>query len=173
MGQRVIPTRTLGKEAGVHGILWLVLLLMAPTAGSAELLGRVVAVQDGDTLTVLVSHQQIRVRLIEIDAPEREQPFGTRSRQSLADLCVGKNARIAEQGKDRYDRTLGRVSCAGVDANAEQVRRGMAWVFERYAPRNSPLYAVQAAAASARRGLWADPQPVAPWIWRRQRRATR
>ena len=63
-------------------------------------------------------------------------------------------------------RTLGRVSCAGVDANAEQVRRGMAWVYVRYAPKYSPLYAVQAEARAARRGLWHDPNPVPPWKWR-------
>jgi endonuclease YncB( thermonuclease family) len=131
-----------------------------------ELAGRVVSIQDGDTLTVLVSRRQIKVRLADIDAPERKQPFGTRSRQSLADLCAGKDARIAEQGKDRSGRTLGRVNCAGVDANAEQVRRGLAWVYERYAPKGSPLYAVQTEARTARRGLWQVAKPVPPWQWR-------
>jgi endonuclease YncB( thermonuclease family) len=135
-----------------------------------ELAGRVVSIQDGDTLTVLVSRRQIKVRLADIDAPERKQPFGTRSRQSLADLCAGKDARIAEQGRDRYGRTLGRVTCASVDANAEQVRRGMAWVYERYAPKGSPLYVVQTEARAARRGLWQDARPVPPWEWRRAKR---
>jgi endonuclease YncB( thermonuclease family) len=137
------------------------------TAAEGELVGKVVSVHDGDTLTVLVSREQIKVRLLDIDAPERRQPFGTRSRQSLADLCAGRDARIAEQGKDRYGRTLGRVNCAGLDANGEQVRRGMAWVFERYAPKHSPLYAVQAEARAAKRGLWQDAKPVPPWEWRR------
>jgi endonuclease YncB( thermonuclease family) len=118
---------------------------------------------------VLVSRQQIKVRLSDIDAPERKQPFGTRSRQSLADLCAGKDARIAEQGKDPYGRTLGRVSCAGVDANAEQVRRGMAWVYVRYAPKDSPLYQLERAARLDRRGLWRDDAPVPPWQWRNKR----
>ena len=124
-----------------------------------------VSIQDGDTLTVLVSRKQIKVRLTEIDAPERKQPFGTRSRQSLAEMCAGKDARIAEQGKDRYGRTLGRVTCAGVDANAEQVRRGMAWVYDRYVTDRA-LYAVQGDAKAARRGLWHDQNPVPPWEWR-------
>jgi endonuclease YncB( thermonuclease family) len=139
-----------------------------PTAG--ELVGRVIAIADGDTLTVLVSRNQIKVRLLDIDAPERKQPFGTRSRQSLADMCAGKDARIAWREKDRYGRTLGRVSCAGVDANTEQVRRGMAWVYVRYAPKDSPLYAVQAEARAARRGLWQDARPVPPWERRRAKR---
>lgn len=134
---------------------WLLLnlLLLAQWVTAGELVGRVVKIQDGDTLTVLLSRQQIKVRLTDIDAPERKQPFGTRSRQSLADLCHGKDARIDDKGKDRYGRTLGRVYCASVDANAEQVRRGMAWVYVRYAPKDSPLYAVQAQAQLARLGL--------------------
>ena len=102
---------------------------------------------------MLVSRKQINVRLLDIDAPERKQPFGTRSRQSLAELCHAKDARIDVRGKDRYGRTLGRVSCAGVDANAEQVRRGLAWVYVRYAPKDSPLYALQAEASSTARAV--------------------
>ena len=140
------------------------------TAAAAELVGEVVNVHDGDTLTVLVNRVQVRVRLADIDAPERRQPFGTRSRQSLGGLCVGRVARVLEQGKDRYGRTLGHVYCTGVDANAVQVRRGMAWVYEQYAPEESPLYALQAGARGAKRGLWADPRPVPPWEWRASRR---
>jgi endonuclease YncB( thermonuclease family) len=65
---------------------------------------------------------------------------------------------------------VGRIECDGVDANSEQVRRGMAWVYLRYAPRNSPLYGFEGEARGTRRGLWADPQPVAPWEWRRKPR---
>jgi endonuclease YncB( thermonuclease family) len=140
------------------------------TGVATELVGTVVGIQDGDTLTVLISRKQIKVRLTDIDAPERKQPFGTRSRQSLADLCAGKDAQIEDQGKDRYGRTLGRVLCDGVDANAEQVRRGMAWVYVRYAAKDSPLYAVQAEAKAAKRGLWQDARPVSPWEWRESQR---
>lgn len=91
-----------------------------------------------------------------------------RSKQSLTDLCFGKEARIDSQGKDRYGRPIGRVCCASTDANAEQVRRGMAGVCERYVTDRS-LYQVQVDAQLARRGLWADAAPVAPWEWRRVR----
>jgi endonuclease YncB( thermonuclease family) len=130
----------------------------------------VVDVSDGDTLTVLAAKTPTRVRLDAVDAPETKQAFGRRSRQSLAELCAGKVARVAERGKDRYGRTVGRVDCANVDANSEQVRRGMAWVFDRYAPARSPLYRLQNEARIERRGLWADPTPVAPWDWRAARR---
>lgn len=143
-------------------------LLSSPTL--ADFTGRVVKIADGDTLTVLVNKTQIRVRLDAIDAPESGQAFGKRARQSLAELCAAKDARVADRGKDRYGRTIGRVTCAGVDANSEQVRRGMAWVFVRYAPKDSPLYGLEAQARSAKRGLWAHPGAVAPWEWRRAQR---
>jgi endonuclease YncB( thermonuclease family) len=81
-------------------------------------------------------------------------------------LCEGKQAHVGERGKDRYGRTVGVVTCAGMDANAEQVRRGLACVFVRYAPAGSPLYALESAARNSRAGLWADTRPVAPWDWR-------
>lgn len=147
-----------------------VALLLSATAAADVLQGRVVAVSDGDTLTVLVDRRQIEVRLVDIDAPESRQPFGTRAKQSLSDLCFKKEARLETSGKDRYGRTIARVICAGTDANAEQVRRGMAWVFDRYASPTSPLYAAQNEARAARRGLWSDPKSIPPWEWRRQQR---
>jgi endonuclease YncB( thermonuclease family) len=136
----------------------------------ADFTGRVVKVADGDTLTVLVNKTQIRVRLDGIDAPESKQAFGNRSRQSLAELCAGKSADVGERGKDRYGRTIGRVTCAGMDANTEQVRRGMAWVYARYVAVNSPMYELEAYARLRQIGLWADAHPVAPWEWRAERR---
>ena len=127
------------------------------------------SIQDGDTLTVLVDRREVRVRLTDIDAPELKQPFGTRSRQSLSEMCFGKVATLDLRGRDRYQRSLAQVTCDGRDANAEQVRRGYAWTFVRYAPQDSPLFALEREAKAARRGLWADPAPVAPWQWRNGR----
>ena len=145
-------------------------LFTVPHAQSAVITGRVVSVQDGDTFTVLVDRQQIKVRLADIDAPESKQPFGTRSRQSLAALCFNKEALLETQGEDRYGRTIATVHCAKTNANSAQVRQGMAWVFDRYASPSSPLYALQNEAKAARRGLWGDPHPVPPWEWRRGQR---
>jgi endonuclease YncB( thermonuclease family) len=142
-------------------------LLIAATAHAETITGRVVSITDGDTLTLLVEKRQVTVRLADIDAPERKQPFGTWSRQSLAALCFNKEARLETAGRDRNKRTIATVYCDGVDANAEQVRQGMAWVFDRYARRDSPLYALQHEAKAAGRGLWGDPAPVPPWEWRR------
>jgi endonuclease YncB( thermonuclease family) len=106
------------------------------------------------------------VRLTEIDAPESNQAFGQRSKQSLSDMCFGKPARLVSQGEDRYGRTLARIYCSGTDANREQVRRGMAWVYDRYVTDRS-LYSDQDEARSAKRGLWSDAHPIPPWEWRR------
>jgi endonuclease YncB( thermonuclease family) len=141
---------------------------IAVVAGErAILMGKVVRVSDGDTLVVLREKTQIRVRLAEIDAPEKGQPFGSRSREHLASLCAGVDAQIVEQGKDRYGRILGRVYCNGVDANAAQVRTGLAWVYDQYAT-DQGLYWLQDAARRARIGLWSEANPLPPWVWRRK-----
>lgn len=152
--------------------LRLVTLLLWSVAApaTADLSCKVVGISDGDTITALCpGNEQVKVRLAEIDAPEKAQPFGARSKESLSDLCFGRTAHIDDQGHDRYGRTIGRVTCAGADANAEQVRRGLAWVYDRYATDPS-LYRVQDSARSARLGLWSDPSPTPPWEWRKARR---
>ena len=135
----------------------------------------IVGVSDGDTLTARcdpatnAAAQTLKVRLAEIDAPEKAQPFGARSKAHLASLCFGRAAQVRAQTVDRYGRTVARVWCDGVDANAEQVRVGLAWAYEHYL-KDERLLAVQADAREAQRGLWADVQPVPPWEWRRARR---
>lgn len=133
----------------------------------------VVAISDGDTLTtrceVPTGMVNIKVRLAEIDAPEKGQSFGNRSKQHLSDLCFKKPATVRPQTTDRYGRTVARIECDGDDASTEQVRSGMAWVFDRYAT-DASLYDLEADARFARRGLWADARPIAPWDWRLARR---
>lgn len=140
----------------------------------ALLLCLVVAIADGDTLTARCgepgAYEQVKVRLSAIDAPERKQPFGTRSRQALAELCFREQAEIRVRDRDRYGRTVADVQCRGQDAGTEQVRAGMAWVYDRYAKGYQALYPLQAEARAAHRGLWSQPA-VAPWEWRRERRA--
>ena len=130
----------------------------------------VVGIADGDTLTVLCNgNEQVKIRLAEIDAPEKKQPFGNRSKQSLSAMCFQKQAEIKPQTKDRYGRTVARVICDGADANVEQVKRGMAWVYDKYV-RDRSLYAIQDKARASKVGLWADDNPVKPWEYRRANR---
>lgn len=160
--------------------LWfsvLVLWLAALPAFAGELRGRVVGIADGDTLTLLVDgHDQHRVRLAEIDAPEKGQPYGQRSRQVLSGLVFGKTIRVVTAGTDRYGRHIGRAFAprepAEIDVSAEMVRQGAAWVFDRYSTDPS-LYELQDQARTNRRGLWSLPaaDQIAPWDWRKAKAA--
>ncbi len=87
---------------------------------------------------MLVSKQQVKVQLAEIDAPELRQPFGNRSKQSLADLCFQERAKVELVAKDRYGRSVGKVECRTVNASARQVATGMASVYDRYSKPDSP-----------------------------------
>ena len=137
----------------------------------AALLCLVVAIADGDTLTARCGapgeYQQVKVRLAEIDAPEKAQPFGNRSRQHLAALCFQQQATIRPATADRYGRTVARVECRGQDANLEQVRAGMAWAYTKYLT-DPEIARAQDAAQASRTGLWRDPDPIPPWDWRRR-----
>lgn len=144
------------------------LALACSGTSAAGISCKVVGVSDGDTLTALCAgNEQMKVRLAEIDAPEKDQPFGTKSKQALSDLCFGKQAEVAPQTTDRYGRTVARVRCDGQDASESQMRGGLAWVFDRYVTDRS-LYTLQDVARAARRGLWVDAEPVPPWEWRKK-----
>lgn len=146
--------------------LFSLILSVLPAIAMADFTGQVVAVVDGDTIDVLRDGAAVRIRLAEIDAPERSQPFGQRAKQALSDLCFGKVASITDTGKIHRKRLIGAVDCEGKDAGTEQVRGGMAWVYDRYA-KDYKLYDLQRSARYARRGLWADAKPIPPWNWRR------
>ena len=152
------------------------LAALASPCAAGQWRGKVVGVADGDTLTLLdEQHQQHRIRLDGIDAPERSQPFGQRARQSLASLAHGRAA-LAECPKtDRYGRLVCRVTVDGVDVGLEQVRRGLAWHYVRYAAEQSPQARAEYARAEQqargeRSGLWSYRDPTPPWDYRRAAR---
>ncbi len=130
--------------------------------------GRVVSITDGDTLTVLRGQEQVKVRLYGIDAPERRQACGDRALQTMRELAHGRVVEVHEIGHDRYGRTVARIEVQGVDVGAEMIRRGMAWVYERYCkiPDCEAIRHAQADAQAARAGLWSDLSPIPPWEWR-------
>lgn len=158
------------RKGALLCVTLLVTLPLANIAATQELTGTVVRIADGDTLTLLKPNkEQVRIRLAEIDAPESEQPFGNKSKQTLIAMCAQKKAVVAVQDIDRYGRTIGRVYCDGVDTSAEQVRIGMAWVYDSYV-RDRGLYDLQSVARTAKSGLWVDPNPIKPWLWRKGER---
>ena len=155
--------------------LTLALLLMALPALAETLSGRVVAIADGDTLTVLTKgREQVRVRLSDIDTPERRQPYGQRARERLSDLAFGKQVQVVVRDTDRYGRTVGRVWADGMDVNAAMVRDGAAWVYRRYS-QDEGLRQAEDEARTARRGLWGLPEAerTPPWEWRAAERRSR
>ncbi|MEO8486314.1 MAG: thermonuclease family protein [Betaproteobacteria bacterium] len=137
----------------------------ASTDASADFTGRIVSVPDGDTLTVLVERQPVRVRLWGIDAPEHGQPWSGRARDSLAARAMHREARVLERGTDGFGRTLARVSVDGVDLAEAQLRDGMAWMFRRYTT-DPALAKLENDARTARRGLWSSRDPEPPWRYR-------
>ena len=125
-------------------------------------------VADGDTLYADIEGYSIRIRLAQIDAPEKAQAFGRRSEQSLRELVWKHQVLPWWKSLDRYGRPIAQVTVDGMDFNAEQVKRGFAWV-RRYS-HEPALLELEAQAKSAGLGLWADPHPIAPWDWRASRR---
>jgi endonuclease YncB( thermonuclease family) len=140
------------------------------------LVGRVVHVADGDTVTVLDdSRTQHRVRIAGIDAPEKRQPYANRSKAALSAFVMGQVVSVDWYKQDRYQRIVGNVHVAQVDAGLELVKAGLAWHYKAYQREQPPmerqLYAhAEEQARSARRGLWADRSPQPPWEFRRERR---
>ena len=113
--------------------------------GADSVTGRVVKVADGDTITVLVENQQVKVRLSNIDAPERGQDFSKKSKEALADLVFEKEVRIVTHGKDRYGRVIGDVFVGQTNVNEKLVEDGWAWNFLKYSKsqRLAPIHTAQ------------------------------
>lgn len=139
----------------------------------ASLLCLVVAISDGDTLTVRCgapgAYQQVKVRIAAIDAPESRQAFGQKSRQNLARLCLRQRAALQPVDEDSYGRTVAHVRCGSTDVAAAQVRAGLAWVYTPYAESRPQLVALQRQARSSKEGLWSQKRPQAPWTYRHRR----
>ena len=155
-----------------------VMLVCTHSATAATLTGRIVSIADGDTVTLLdASLQQHKIRLSGIDAPERRQPFGNRSRLHLGALVFGRQVTADCPKTDRYNRAVCRLEVDGVDANLAQIEAGMAWHYKDYAreqraPDRRRYAQAEDEARQSRRGLWADRAPMAPWDFRKARKTT-
>lgn len=134
--------------------------------------GKVVAVADGDTITVLRGRESVKVRLYGVDAPESGDAFSNVSKRLTSEMVFGKTVRVDGVDQDRYGRLIARVTLAdGRGLSQELVRSGCAWWFRKYAPTDGELERLEGEARLARRGLWSDPNPVPPWESRAARRS--
>lgn len=166
------------------------LLFVGFPSAAAELIGRVVGVHDGDTVTILDSgNTQYKIRLAGIDSPELKQQFGAKAKESLSSFLYAKKVTVEWKKRDRYGRIVGKIlfmpancitpACLQpADANYEQIAAGMAWYYRQYASELNPDDRAKYDAAENRahvekRGLWGDPNAVPPWTWRRSKKNTK
>ena len=152
------------------------LLFFAANLNASTLQGKVVRVADGDTITVLdVNNTQHKIRLQGIDAPEKAQAFGQKSKQSLHLLVHSKQVTIEFQKKDKYGRTVGKVVLNGLDVCLEQIKLGMAWHYKQYESEqpkeDREIYShAELSARSQAIGLWKDKNLTPPWEYRKQQK---
>ena len=172
-----------------HILIALCLMLIPQSVWAATLLGHVIKVADGDTITIVDDlGEKHRIRLAGIDAPEKDQPCGDISTQGLNKLISGRIVTIEYEKRDRYKRIVGKVlvdppgevfcmalDCVKkIDAGLEQIKAGLAWHYKKYQMEQSEvdrrLYSdAELEARTKQLGLWEDKEPMAPWGWRRKR----
>jgi len=156
-------------------LLSFLLIFSVCTASASKILqGKVVSVADGDTITVLDAEKnQHKIRLQGIDAPEKAQAFGAKSKQALYEMVHGKTVQVSFEKSDKYGRILGKVLLDGQDICHQQIKAGLAWHYKKY-QNEQPLVdrdaysASETAAKSEKLGLWSAPRPVAPWDFRKR-----
>lgn len=151
------------------------LLLSLSAFAQVKLNGTVFGVSDGDTIKIRVNGgKEVKVRFHGIDAPESKQAFGQKSKQTLSDLIYRKEVVVEVVDVDRYGRSVGKVYLkdkAKTYVNLHMVQVGMAWWYDRYAPNERPLRDAMMVARRDKKGLWADPRPIAPWDYRKAQRS--
>ena len=155
-------------------LVFFCLLFFSILSFAEELIGKVIKVSDGDTITVLDNNnQKHKIRLKGIDAPESQQVYGDISTQSLAELVYDKEVVVNWDKKDKYYRILGKVIIGGKDANYEQLKKGLAWYYKQYekdlSDDDKERYSeVEGLAKNYGVGLWADSNSIPPWEFRRK-----
>lgn len=164
------PHGHLGFLLALLALALLALALLARWQTDESLHGQATRIVDGDTFVLDTGSQALKIRLSEIDTPERNQPYGLQAKNALSTLIDGKAVQVREAGRDKYRRTLGRVFVEGRDVNAALVEQGAAWVYRQYS-HDQRLLRLEEQARTARRGLWGLPDPIAPWDWRKSRKS--
>ncbi|MFT3994838.1 MAG: thermonuclease family protein [Dysgonomonas sp.] len=148
---------------------FLFLIILSMLLSSFTLTGKIVKVQDGDTVTLLDNNNtQHKIRLHGIDAPETGQPYGNKSKEHLSGLIADKNVTVDVKGKDQYKRILGVIYLGDTNINAEMIRSGYAWSY-KYS-KDKYYIKLQEKAKEQKKGLWKDKNAVDPWQWRKNKK---
>lgn len=153
-------------------LLALLLFLFIPLLDLAQLQGKVVAVADGDSFTLLVNHTQIKIRLHGIDCPEKKQDFGNVAKNYLSGLVIGKVVVVKKMNKDRYGRTVGIVFVDGLNVNEALLKAGLAWHYKEY-DKNPTWAHFEETAHKEKKGLWVQPNAIPPWQFRKRNKSAR
>lgn len=131
--------------------------------------GKVIAVADGDTITVLQGKKQYKIRLYGIDCPESSQAYGKKAKKLTSKLTYGKTVELTAYDVDRYKRVVAVVKVNGVNVNEELIKNGLAWRYTKYCKESfcDDWIASEYQARNSKLGLWKDKNPMAPWDWRK------
>lgn len=144
----------------------IVLLLLFSFPSYSQLKGKVVSISDGDTFTLLVDNEELRIRLHGIDCPEKGQDFSEVAKKFLSDYIFNKVVTVRRMDVDRYGRTIGMVvTVDGVNVNEKLLEAGLAWHYKKY-DKNDAWAKLETSARVNKKGLWAQKNPIPPWEWR-------
>jgi endonuclease YncB( thermonuclease family) len=147
------------------------LLLLTAFTGDV-LTGKVVKVQDGDTITLWTKENvQIKIRLYGIDAPEKDQDYGQKAKERLSELVAARAVRVEQKGKDQYGRVVGIVYVKDVNVNEEMLKSGLAWRYKYN--KNRRYLQLQEEAQKAKLNIWSKKNPIDPWLWRKEKMSSK
>jgi micrococcal nuclease len=146
----------------------LLFVVLIPLYGYPQLVGKVVSIADGDTFTLLVDSQQIRIRLHGIDCPEKGQDYSLVAKDFLASYIFGRTVLVTKKKTDRYRRIVGIVTVDGANINEKILEVGLAWHYTKY-DKNVAWARLEQEARENKRGIWQKPDPIPPWEWRRKK----
>lgn len=154
----------------IYFLLALIILLALSIRAHATV--NVDYIYDGDTVKIIDGNASYKLRITGIDAPERNQTYGKKSRRALIKLCKYATAKVLITGTDRYQRKLGNLYCNQTDVASYMLQHGHAWFNTKYSS-NQLLKIKEHSARDKKLGLWQDAKPTAPWVWRRLNKAQR
>ena len=147
-----------------------IFLLLTTILVAETITGKVISVTDGDTIKILDEKNKVyKIRLNDIDAPEKKQAFGNKSKENLSKYIAGQNVRVEYYKLDRYKRILGTVYFKDKDINKQQIIDGYAWVYKKYS-KNNEYINQERISKNHKRGLWKDEKPIEPWEYRKMKK---
>lgn len=149
---------------------FLIISCAAKTTVVDNLHGKVITVKDGDTIDILYEGKKITIRFAHIDCPEKNQPYGQAAKKFISEKCFGQEVTIVHNNEyDRNKRLIGEViTTSGENLNKSLVQQGLAWHFIKYST-NQEYAELEMQARKQKIGLWSEPNPIAPWEWRKKR----